>query len=165
MNSPTASVEPPSGPSISGRTVVIAMFAFGAVATLILFVYWNLHMMPFMPMQEALVAEFGEDCAPRVEGGQRKIHKHSTKMLRVVLKVPFNPKLEAPTTAERVNEHLVKVRDIAAKNLNLDDYDTLELHLFQDKQESRFPQITVRKNIASWEDVNEDGTPVDATQA
>ena len=86
-------------------------------------------------------------------------------MLRVVLKVPFNPELDAPTTTERVNEHLVKVRDIAAENLNLNDYDTLELHLFQDKQESRFPQITVRKNIASWEDVNEDGTPVDATQA
>ncbi len=157
-DSPTSGMQRPPG-SIPGRNVVLVMFGFGCLATTTLWIYWSLHMMPFMPLQEALVSEFGKDCAPRVEGGQRKIHKNSTRMLRVILKVSFNPESADSQTHELVEQHLVKVRDIAGQHVDLSEYDTLELHLFQDVQESRFPQLTLRRNLESWEEVNEDGTP------
>jgi hypothetical protein len=34
------------------------MFAFGIVATGTMWAYWHLHLMPFMPLQESLAAEF-----------------------------------------------------------------------------------------------------------
>jgi hypothetical protein len=165
MSEPTLNSPTPLPGTVSGRKMVLIMFGFGSVATLTLWAYWQLHMMPFMPLQEALVAEFGKDSAPRVEGGQRKIHKNSTRMLRVVLKVNFNPADSDPDVKNKVETHMLTVRDTAAKHVNLDDYDTLELHLFQDVQEERYPQLTIRKNIKSWQDVNEDGTPLEGDDA
>jgi hypothetical protein len=144
--------------TISGRKLVIMLFAFGALATATLWGYWQLHMMPFMPLQAALVEAFGKDCAPRVEGGQRKMHKQTTRMLRVVMRVPFDPEIDDSETQARIVKYLTQVRDIAENHVDITEYDTLELHLFQENQEQALKQFTVRKNLKSWQDVNEDGT-------
>ena len=59
---------PPTEKTISGSRLVIAMFGMAIVATGLLWFYWDLHLMPYMPLQEALAEEF-EDSSPRVEGG------------------------------------------------------------------------------------------------
>ena len=51
-------VSPDDG-TISGKSVVISMFVLAVVLIGALYTYWNLHLMPFMPLQEALAAEFG----------------------------------------------------------------------------------------------------------
>lgn len=154
-----------SARAISGQRVVVAMFVFGSLATATLWAYWHYHMMPFMPLQDALVEQFGKDSAPRVEGGQRKMHRHSTRMLRVVLRVPFNPESESPEIARELERYLTTVRDTAADILDLTQYDTLELHLFEEQQEQTWPQITLRRNLQTWEPVNEDGSPVSDSAA
>ena len=49
-------VSPDDG-TISGKSVVISMFVLAVVLIGALYTYWNLHLMPFMPLQEALAAE------------------------------------------------------------------------------------------------------------
>src|SRR5918994_583321 len=44
---------PAAGPRlVSGKLVVIGMFAFGLFLTGLLFAYWDLHTRPFRPLQE-----------------------------------------------------------------------------------------------------------------
>ena len=59
---------PTRRPFLTGRKVVASMFLMGICATAFLYGYWTLHLMPFMPLQEAIVAEF-PGSAPRVNGG------------------------------------------------------------------------------------------------
>ena len=74
----------PDDGTISGRYVVISMFALAFVLIGALYTYWNLHLMPFMPLQEALAAKF-EESSPRVDGGRRKMHKGTPNILRVAV--------------------------------------------------------------------------------
>src|ERR1700691_6004344 len=75
---------------VSGRAVVIGLFAFGIALTSILWIYWTLHTAPFRPLQDALAVEF-PGSSPRVTGGQRKMHKGTPKILQVILRVDFDP--------------------------------------------------------------------------
>jgi hypothetical protein len=50
---------------IPGAWVVTGMFAFGLLATGVLFGYWHFHTAPFQELQMALAEEF-PGCSPRV---------------------------------------------------------------------------------------------------
>lgn len=138
---------------ISGRAVVVAMFALGIVATSILWAYWRLHLLPFMPLQQALIAEF-EGSSPRVDGGRRKMHKGTPMILRIVMRVPFDPTAEDVETLREIDNHLQRTQELAAEHCRLDDYELIELHLYQESQEDRLRQKTFQQELtAAGEDV------------
>ncbi|MSR57790.1 MAG: hypothetical protein EXS05_08965 [Planctomycetaceae bacterium] len=137
-----ASVRPPR--TVSGRWVVVAMFAFGIAATGGIWVYWKLHLAPFMPLQKALAAEF-EKSSPRVDGGWTKNeYKQSPPLLRVVLRVPYEPDerdARVPATIERV-------LTLTRAHIDLAAYDTLEIYLVHYVPEKNPQQYEWRRKIS-----------------
>ena len=101
-DSRTVPIGPTTQPEwrVSGRWMVLGLIAFGVLTTGALWTYWNLHVGPFRPMQDALAVTFPHS-SPRVDGGQRKMHKGTPKVLRVVMRVDFDPVLE-PARGETV---------------------------------------------------------------
>lgn len=139
-----SSVSPPQSRGIPGVWVVVGMFAFGLTATSILFVYWHFHTAPFKELQTALANEF-EGSRPRVEGGQRKQHKQTPRILRVVLKVEFPPKLEE-AKSQRVAD---RVMELAAKHHPLENYDTVEIHLYWPEKEKTIHEHVIERKVPS----------------
>ncbi|MEX0703546.1 MAG: hypothetical protein WD069_15735 [Planctomycetales bacterium] len=128
MNEPEHSIAPlPRPPEIAGKWIVIAVFAFAILMTGAMWVYWRLHIGPFLPLQRAIVAEW-PDSAPRVEGGQRKMHQGTPRILRATLKVPFDPTDESRKA--ELKRRVARIRELAAGTLDLARYDRLEVHFF-----------------------------------
>lgn len=133
---------------ISGRKVVVAMFAMAFLATGLLWFYWNLHLQPFMPLQEALAVEFKKS-SPRVDGGQRKQHKGTPKFLRVVMRVPFDPNATDAETQSLIETRIERTRELALKYTPEDEYEYLELHFYQEQKEQRLSQKEFQKSMKS----------------
>ncbi len=136
-------VESPTAPSISGKTVVIAMFCFAAVLTAFLYYYWNKHIEPFMPLQLALEQQF-EGSSPRVEGGQRKMSKGTPTILRVTMRVPFDPKEESDAGIDLVHA----IAGTARKFVSLSDYEILTVHFYQPNPGGKLRTKTIETPIA-----------------
>ena len=132
--------------TISGRTVVICMFALAIFATGTLWVYWNLHLMPFMPLQEALVAEF-DGSSPRVDGGRRKTHKGTPMILRVVMRVPFDPNDSSADIQSLIETRLNRTRELASDLVEIEKYDLLEVHLYEEEKEDAISQKSFTKEL------------------
>src|SRR5580700_3047354 len=111
---------------VSGTAVVIAMFVFGITATAALWTYWALHTGPFRPLQDALAKEF-PGSVPRVDGGQRKLRKGMPVILRAVLRVQFDPVTET-AKGERMLE---RVEKISRQHIDLEQYDVLDVYLYE----------------------------------
>ena len=109
-----------------GRWVVLAMFAFGLVATGGMWLYWELHTRPFRPLQEAIVQAF-PGSNPRVQGGQAKMHKGTPRILRIVMRVDFDP----VSQADRAQQVASQVAALARRHQDLSRYDHIEVGLFQ----------------------------------
>lgn len=124
------------------------MFTLGIVATGTLWYFWNIQLMPFMPLQDALVAEF-EGCSPRVDGGCRKGQKGTPKILRVVMRVPFDPTSSDQSSQSQIETRLTKTEELARKFVVDDDYELLELHLFSEHKEQMLRQKTFTRQMAS----------------
>ncbi|MDG2130870.1 MAG: hypothetical protein P8K08_22925 [Fuerstiella sp.] len=137
----------PDDRRISGYKVVAAMFTLGIVASGTLWYFWNLQMMPFMPLQDALVAEF-ENCSPRVDGGRLKGKKNAPKILRVIMRVPFDPTSSKPSAQDQIETRLNRTEKLAQKFVVEDDYEVLELHLFSEHQEQALRQKTFTRQFA-----------------
>jgi len=120
-----------------GRWVVIGMLLFAVGLTVTNWVYWKLHVAPFLPLQKLLAEEY-EGSRPRVEGGQRKIHKGTPTILRVTMKVDFDPTGE--TGDRKADRFSAEVARFIRENYEpLADYEILELHFYwpQPEQEIR----------------------------
>jgi hypothetical protein len=141
----TAPSRPPR--TISGRWVVLSMFAFGIVATAGIWVYWKLHLAPFMPLQKALVAEFPKS-SPRVDGGWTKNEfKTVPPTLRIVLRVPYPPDerdVRVPATIERVIA-------LAREYVDFAKYEMLEIFLVNYVPEKAPIQHTFKGKISELE--------------
>jgi hypothetical protein len=111
---------------ISGRGMVLGMVAFGVLTTSAMWVYWMLHTGPFRPFQDALAAAFPHS-SPRVDGGQRKMHKGTPRILRVVMRVDFDPTADTAHGEKVVDA----VEQIAGQYLDLNGYEELEVYLFE----------------------------------
>ena len=109
-----------------GRWVVLAMFAFGLLATGGMWLYWELHTRPFRPLQEAIVQAF-PGSNPRVQGGQAKMHKGTPRILRIVMRVDFDP----VSQADRAQQVASQVAALAGRHQDLSGYDRVEIGLFQ----------------------------------
>jgi hypothetical protein len=140
-----APIRPPR--TISGRWVVLTMFAFGIVATGGIWVYWKLHMAPFLPLQKALAAEFPKS-SPRVDGGWTKSEfKKAPPTLRVVLRVPYPPEerdIRVPATIERVIA-------LARAHLDFTTYETLEIYLVHYVPERAPQQYEFKRKMSALE--------------
>jgi hypothetical protein len=133
--------------TLSGRWVVVVLIAFGMLATGGMWVYWKLHVAPFLPLQQALADEF-DDSSPRVEGGQRKIHKGTPRILRITLKVDFDPAADAQRAdafADRVVRFTRGVYDLTA-------YEVLEVHLYWPEPEGEIKMHSITRPVAELPD-------------
>ena len=130
-------------PGIPGIWVVLGMFTFGLAATGILFAYWHFHTAPFQELQSALAKEF-EGSRPRVEGGQRKQHKSTPRVLRIVLKVDFHP-IEEKARADKMAD---RVMELAGKHHDVTLYDIAEIHLYWPEQEQHIHETILERPFA-----------------
>lgn len=131
---------PEEGPkrAVTGKLVVSAMFVMGITATAFLYGYWTLHLMPFMPLQEAIVREF-PGSAPRVDGGQRKIHKETPKILRIVMKWKSDPTAEDETTAAELERLRGRIEQLVKAHVSFPDLEIIELYVYRLQQEEDTP--------------------------
>jgi hypothetical protein len=129
---------------ISGRGMVLAMLAFGVLTTSSMWVYWTLHTGPFRPFQDALAAAFPHS-SPRVDGGQRKMHKGTPRILRVVMRVDFDPSADA-ANGEKVVDSVERIAD---QYLDLATYQELEVFLFQGVPEKEVRQQEFTRHLPS----------------
>lgn len=137
---PTPSLNEPAlsgGREVEGKWIVIGIFAFGIVATSTLWIYWKLHMMPFMPLQEVLIEHF-PNSSPRVEGGQHRMHKGTPMLLRVVMRVSFDPESET----EAAETFVDRVSDVLKPHVEPNKWDELHVHLYQETPEDEIRQKT-----------------------
>jgi hypothetical protein len=128
----------PSGSrSLRGRTVVLGMLAFGVVMVFAMWLYWEMYTRPFRPLQNAIHAEF-PGSSPRVVGGRHKSHKDgSLPLLRIVIRVDFDPET---ADEETLQQHVDRLHALAAQHLDLSPYEMLEVHLIQ-----RVPEEETRR--------------------
>lgn len=126
---------------LPGRWVVVGMFAFGLIATSGLWAYWYLHTAPFRPLQLA-IAESIPGSNPRVEGGQRKIHKQTPRILRITVRVEFDPQKDEG----RAKEVGAQLEALARKHQDLSHYDLLEMYIFH-----RIPEERISERVISVE--------------
>jgi hypothetical protein len=146
----TGVASPASGSAVvSGKLVVIGMFAFGLLLTGLLFAYWDLHTRPFRPLQEA-IAKSIPGSSPRVIGGKHKSHRPgSPNTLRIIVLVDYNP-LDASNEARR-DELARTILELARTHHDVTPYERIELHL-----EHRIPERPAEfwssiRTPAEWE--------------
>jgi hypothetical protein len=121
------------------------MLLFGVGLTAANWVYWKLHVAPFLPLQKLLAAEY-EGSRPRVEGGQRKMHKRTPKVLRVTMKIAFDPSTE--DGKRRVDKFSREVAAfIAREYAELDEYEILELNLYWPRPETESKPLEVPREF------------------
>ena len=131
---------------VSGVKAVIAMFTLAIVATSFLWIYWDMHLMPFMPLLEKLAEEFVQ-CSQRVDGGRRKTHKGTPMILRVVMRVPFDPTSSAPDVKDEIEARITRTMELAEKYSDLGKYEQLDVHLYNEPKEKEIQQKTFSKEI------------------
>lgn len=129
------------------------MFFMGICATTFLYTYWTLHLMPFMPLQEAIVQEF-PGSAPRVDGGRKKLHKGTPNVLRIVLKSDVNPTSEKPEDLEFLKNLRERIAVLSKEKVPLPDLDEIELHVYKLVKEEEILECSWKRPWADggdWE--------------
>ena len=134
---------------VSGRVVVIGMFAFGLMMTGLLYAYWDLHTRPFRPLQEAIAKSIPKS-SPRVIGGKHKSHqKAAQNTLRIIVQVDYNP-LEASNEARR-DELARSILKLAREHHDVTPYELIELHLEYRVPERPNVVWSSKRTPAEWE--------------
>jgi hypothetical protein len=157
--SPTATVETEMRQTaapreFSGTKLIIGLFLFATILSSGLWIYWYLHTRPFQSLQLAIHQAFPKSY-PQVQGGQRRMHQQTPRVLRITLRVDFdpNPDLQTSTADERTDadrrvEALVdQLAQLARQHVDLDAYDLLEVHLFQRRPEHKSQTRTVVREL------------------
>jgi hypothetical protein len=116
----------------SGTKLVIGLFVFATMMGMGLWTYWYLHTRPFQPLQMAIHQEFPKSY-PRVQGGQRKMHQNTPRILRIMLTVQFDPK--PPEADEQVAAMVERLEELARQHIDFDSYEQFEVHLVQRRPE------------------------------
>ena len=142
--------------AVAGPAVVALMVAFGAIATAALWVYWYYHSAPFVPLQRAISAEFPRS-SPRVDGGQRKIHKGTPAEIWIIMRVEFDLESDDATPQAAAD----RVKELVNEHLNKGQYDTLHVRLYRGKPEQYIQKRDIDMSLIDDEpvevDVSEEG--------
>ncbi len=129
---------------VSGVWVATGILGLGLLFTAGLWWYTDLHVSPFRDLRDAIQSEL-PGSVPQVEGGQRKIHRETPKILRITLRVHEDPRGNDHHVAE-VMDRLVSLAD---KHHGLAGYDLLDVYLVwfrpEQKAVSRHEQREVRR--------------------
>ena len=152
-------VEPARPFAPSGRMIVALMFLLGILATSFLYGYWTLHLMPFMPLQEAIVAEF-PGSAPRVDGGRKKMHKDTPLILRIAMKSEIDPLSEVPADLQEMEKIRTRVAALAESLKPLPGMQLLELHVYRLVEEDNIRKRSWRLSTqpgSAWAEIDERG--------
>ncbi len=121
--------------SLTGKPVVFGMFLFAAIVSIGLWGYWELHTRPFRALTDKLGETF-PNSNPRVEGGKHGMHKQTPLVLRIILRVDYDPSLN-----ERDYQIQKKrILKIAAQSGMLKQYEECEIHLYYQPAEQK-PQM------------------------
>lgn len=148
----------------NGRLIVASMFLLGICATTFLYAYWSLHLMPFMPLQESLVREF-PGSAPRVNGGQKKMHRQTPVVLQVMMKSPVDPWSKTTADAAAIRKLQQRVLELVREQNPLSGLQQLELHVYhlvaEDEIQGRSWRILMPDGPA-WEEVDHLGNSLPA---
>jgi len=122
---------------------VLGLLVFGCLLIGVLWFYTVLHTGPFQELRNAIDSEF-PDSSPQVEGGQRKIHKGSPKILRITLRVHEDPRHDD----QRVGEMVERLVSLAEQHHGLGGYEILDVYLVwfrpENKAVSRHEEREVR---------------------
>jgi len=160
--------EPQTIPSvertISGRWLVIGMFAMGITATSLLYVYSSLHLGPFRPLQDAIVAEF-PGSAPRVDGGRKRLNEDSPTILRILMKTEIDPDSDSEDSLRKMNTLRKRIAELVLNKTPLPDIGIIELRVYKLLQEDKTLARSFRLNLRSgedWVDVDPGTKPVAA---
>ena len=138
------------------------MFAFGITATGMLYGYWTLHLMPFMPLQEAIVKEF-PGSAPRVDGGKKRMSQNTPTILRIVMKSELDPVSADEASVHEVASLRRRIAELAVEKVQLPDLAIIELHIYKLLQEKEIRERSWRLDLKSgndWYEVDQRGDPV-----
>lgn len=130
---------------VSGAKVIVGLFVFAFLMSCVLWAYWSMHTGPFLPLQRAIFREFPKSY-PHVEGGQRRMHKNTPKMLRVTMRVGFDPK--SPDEKPQVEKVFNRLVDLAKKNIAFSDYELFEVHLVLMRPEHAAITLTITRDVA-----------------
>ncbi|MBX3443175.1 MAG: hypothetical protein KF774_12285 [Planctomyces sp.] len=134
---------------ISGRVVVIGMFAFGIFMVGLMYAYWELYTRPFRGLQNAIAAEM-PGSMPRVIGGRRKPSEaRHPETLRIVIFVKFDPSDDAESSVQR-EAVAGRLAELAAAHQDLSRYEVLEVHLLQLVPEKATRQWTRSGSPEDW---------------
>ena len=153
----------PTAPkTISGRWLVIGMFAMGITATGLLYIYSTLHLGPFKPLQEAIVLEF-PGSSPRVDGGKKRMHLDTPTILRILMKSNMDLLSETEESLLEIRNTRIRIAELALENVTLPDLAIIELHLYKLLQEDQILKRSYRLDLESggdWIEIDERGQPI-----
>lgn len=110
----------PQRRSIPGRTIVIGLLLAGVVTWSGVYWYWNDHARPFRRLTFTLARTF-PDSMPKAEGG---LWPSSSRVMRVGLRLTFDPATDRPRVAEMQQQVLQLIRE----NCDLSLFARCELH-------------------------------------
>ncbi len=134
------------GRRLSGRWLVVLMFAFAVLLTGAMALYWHFYTLPFRDLQNAINAEFPES-SPRAIGGRWKGREEEPETLRVVVHCKFDPTLDEA----RADAMALRLFETAKENVSINDYEIFEVYLCHRQPEQETPTWLRRRTVSEWE--------------
>ena len=110
-------------PAVPGVWAAVGILVLGLVFTGVLWWYTDMHAGPFRELRDAIHSEF-PGSSPQVEGGQRKIHKGSPKILRITLRVEKDPR----SNDDLVSRAMERLVVLAERYHGLRKYEQLDVY-------------------------------------
>lgn len=163
MSDPQATTLPTTR-TISGRWMVIGMFALGITATGLLYAYSTLHLGPFKPLQEAIVKEF-PGSSPRVDGGKKRMQLDTPTILRILMKSEIDPLSDSDESIGAMLALRKRVAVLALENVPLPDLAMIELHVYKLVQEEQILKRSYRLDLKTgtdWIEIDQRGESIPA---
>jgi hypothetical protein len=146
MAANTEGIVPDESPRISGVWVAGGLLLLGAAFTLVLWLYTEVHTGPFRDLRDAIHSEFPRS-VPQVEGGQKKMHKGTPRILRITLQVHSDPREDDQLVTGMID----RLVSLSEEHHGLGGYDVLDVYLVwfrpEQKAVSRHEQREVRQLV------------------
>lgn len=130
----------------SGTKLIVGIFALAIVMAASVWGYSYFHAKPFQSLATAIFAEFPKSY-PQVQGGQRRMHRDTPKVLRITMQVLFDPELKE--SDERVEALVARLEELARQHLDFSSYQIFEVHLVQRVPEHKAKKRTITREIAA----------------
>ncbi|QDU10169.1 hypothetical protein [Gimesia aquarii] len=130
---------------VKGRTIVFSLLIFGLLMSGSLYVFQAVNSFKFAGTQKALDLKF-PNSKPRVEGGRLKGKQENPATLRITIAVSFNP----DQNEDRLQKMSDQILEIAAENLNLNEYELAELHFYQAIPEQKIIMREIKRDLKTW---------------